>query len=69
MFLFLMLINGGNRGKWLRLKFTCLNPDSERFYSTISRFKCGLSGKTLIAPNSKLQANVQGNLKLFILKN
>ena len=39
-------------GEWenmVRLKFFCLNPDFERFSSTISRFKCGLCGKTLIA--------------------
>ena len=65
-FLFLMSINGGSGGMGgcvVRLQFLCLNPGLERFSSTISRFKCGLWGKTLIARNSQLQANMQGNLK------
>ena len=49
----------------VRLKFLCLNPGLERFSSTISRLKCGLYGTTLIARNSLLQANIQGNLKQF----
>ena len=53
-------------GSVVTLKFLCLNPSLERFSSTKSRFKCGLCGKTLIAQNSKLQANMQGNLKKCI---
>ena len=60
-----MLFSGGSggMGSVVTLKFLCLNPSLERFSSTKSRFKCGLCGKTLIAQNSKLQANMQGNLK------
>ena len=54
-----MLINGGGgkrggegMGEWDKVKIYCLNPGLERFFSTISRFKCGLCGKTLIAWNS-----------------
>ena len=39
-------------GSVLRLEFLCLNPGLERFFSSISKFKCGLCGKTLIAQNS-----------------
>ena len=41
-------------GEWrsvVRLKFVCLNLGLGRFSSIISRFKCGLCGKTLKAQN------------------
>ena len=42
MFVISVISDGsGGMGELVSLWFFCLNPDLERFSSTISRFKCG----------------------------